>query len=104
MNVLSGRASYQNGLISINGHTLTSSGMKRLMSKVAYVKQADVFFDHLTVRDQFTYTALLRFPANTTTQEKHTEVDNLIKLLRLSKVANSPIRMLSGGEKKRVNM
>ena len=26
--------------------------MKRLMSKIAYVKQNDVFFEHLTVRDQ----------------------------------------------------
>jgi len=104
MNVLSGRASYQEGTISINGQILSSSGMKRLMSKVAYVKQADVFFDHLTVRDQLTYTALLRFPADRTTAEKHAEVEKLLRLLRLSKVANSPIRMVSGGEKKRVNI
>lgn len=104
MNVLSGRASYQEGTISINGEVLNGQGMKRLMSRVAYVKQADVFFDHLTVRDQLTYTALLRLPGDITTAEKHKEVDRIIRMLRLSKVANSPIRMLSGGEKKRVNI
>ena len=61
MNVLSGRSSYQEGTISINGEPLQSHhSMKRLMAKVAYVKQSDIFFGHLTVRDQFTYTALLR--------------------------------------------
>ena len=104
MNVLSGRSSYQDGVISINGVPTTPKTMKRLMSKVAYVRQADIFFGHLTVRDQFTYTALLRMPASTSTIEKHQEVDKLIHLLRLSKAADSPIMMVSGGEKKRVNI
>uniref|UniRef100_A0A7S2V8J9 ABC transporter domain-containing protein n=1 Tax=Entomoneis paludosa TaxID=265537 RepID=A0A7S2V8J9_9STRA len=104
MNVLSGRSSYQGGVISINGVPSTQKSMKRLMSKVAYVRQADIFFGHLTVRDQLTYTALLRMPAEKTTLEKHQEVDKLIRLLRLSKVADSQIMMVSGGEKKRVNI
>ena len=104
MNVLSGRSSYQDGVISINGVPTTPKTMKRLMSKVAYVRQADIFFGHLTVRDQFTYTALLRMPASKSTIEKHQEVDKLIHLLRLSKAADSPIMMVSGGEKKRVNI
>ncbi|KAL7557298.1 hypothetical protein ACA910_016258 [Epithemia clementina (nom. ined.)] len=104
MNVLSGRSSYQGGVISINGEPTTAKSMKRLMTKVAYVKQADIFFGHLTVRDQFTYTALLRMPASTSTLEKHQEVDKLVRLLRLSKVADSPIMMVSGGERKRVNI
>ena len=78
--------------------------MKRLMSKIAYVKQADIFFQHLTVRDQFTYTALLRLPSSMTTERKVAEVDRIISLLRLTKVENSPIKMLSGGEAKRVNI
>merc|ERR1712070_231228 len=35
---------------------------------------------------------------------KMEEVDRIIRLLRLSKVSNSEIRMLSGGEKKRLNI
>jgi len=109
MNVLSGRASHQEGTISINGKALDKQGMKRLMSKIAYVKQADIFFDQLSVRDQLTYTAQLRFPDQHVDQKERrnkirTEVDRIIKLLRLTKVQDSPIMMCSGGEKKRVNI
>jgi len=109
MNVLSGRAAYQEGTISINGKALDKHGMKRLMSKVAYVKQHDVFFETLTVKDQLTYTAQLRFPDDIGTKKERKEnirkeVERIIKLLRLTKVADSPIMMCSGGEKKRVNI
>jgi len=109
MNVLSGRAAYQEGSITINGKALEKAGIKKLMSRVAYVKQQDIFFETLSVRDQLTYTAQLRFPdTNTTKKERNlkirTEVDKILELLRLTKVADSPIMMCSGGEKKRVNI
>lgn len=127
LNCLSGRSSYQDGIISINGHALqnknvsansdasgspidggggssSNMNMKRLMSKMAYVKQADIFFEHLTVQDQLTYTALLRLPQAMPLASKHAEVSRILRLLRLEKVAASPIMMLSGGEKKRVNI
>lgn len=104
LNVLSGRSSFESGVIAINGEKLNSSSMKRMMSKIAYVKQSDIFFGHLTVRDQLTYTALLRLPSSLPKADKHREVDRIVKMLRLSKVADSPIKLLSGGEKKRVNI
>ena len=104
INILSGRSSYQQGVLSINGQATSAQSMKRLMAQVAYVKQADVFFGHLTVRDQLTYTALLRMPSHISKADKHAEVERVIRLLRLTKVADSQIRMLSGGEKKRVNI
>merc|ERR1719327_1174383 len=109
MNVLSGRASYQEGDVSINGKNLDKASMKKLLSRVAYVKQQDIFFETLTVRDQLTYTARFRFPDTNTTKEARnerirTEVDRILRMLRLTKVADSTIRMCSGGEKKRVNI
>lgn len=105
LNVLSGRSSYQSGTISINGMMVTgTTKMKRLMSQIAYVRQADIFFEHLTVRDQFTYTAMLRLPEKMPLAEKHDKVNNVIKQLRLSKVADNRISLCSGGEKKRVNI
>ena len=104
LNVLSGRSNYESGVISINGEPLTPMSRKKLMSKIAYVKQSDVFFNHLTVRDQLTYTALLRLPSTVPKDKKVEEVEKLIKLLRLSKVADSQIMLCSGGEKKRVNI
>jgi len=109
MNVLCGRAAYQDGSITINGTPLNKAAMKKLLSKVAYVKQQDIFFEALTVRDQLTYTARLRFPdTNTTTEARNeriqTEVDRILRMLRLTKVADNQIMMCSGGEKKRVNI
>ncbi|CAB9524017.1 Putative white-brown complex homolog protein 30 [Seminavis robusta] len=104
LNCLSGRTSYQEGTISINGERLTGHKMKKVLSKTAYVKQADIFFEHLTVQDQLTYTALLRLPSTMKRDQKHDEVARIISLLRLGKVAENPISMCSGGEKKRVNI
>lgn len=104
LNCLSGRAPYDSGCLSINGKPLDLPSMKRLMSKIAYVKQNDVFFQYLTVRDQLGYTASLRLPQAWPDEKKSDEVERIIALLRLSKVADSQIRMLSGGEKKRVNI
>jgi len=104
LNCLSGRNPYNSGVVSVNGRPLGGAEMKRLMAKIAYVKQADIFFEHLTVRDQLGYTAMLRLPQAWTKQKKMEEVDRIIGLLRLTKVSNSEIRMLSGGEKKRLNI
>lgn len=105
LNCLSGRTTYESGTITVNGRPLTSNTMKkRVMAQIAYVKQADIFFTDLTVRDQLGYTAFLRLPQAWTTTRKLDEVERIIKLLRLTKVADSKICMLSGGEKKRVNI
>lgn len=103
LNCLAGRSSFRDGILSINGEPVSAASMKRLMTAVGYVKQSDVFFGHLTVRDQLTYTALLRLKADAS-DSKHAEVDRVLSLLRLQKVADSPINMLSGGERKRVNI
>eukprot|EP00538_Stauroneis_constricta_P004422 CAMPEP_0119546338 /NCGR_PEP_ID=MMETSP1352-20130426/805_1 /TAXON_ID=265584 /ORGANISM="Stauroneis constricta, Strain CCMP1120" /LENGTH=818 /DNA_ID=CAMNT_0007591033 /DNA_START=20 /DNA_END=2476 /DNA_ORIENTATION=- len=106
LNALSGRFSLDSGVISVNGRSVSASNssMKRFVSQVAYVRQDDIFFTDLTVRDQLAYTAFLRLPQRWTRQKKLEKVDNIVGLLRLSKVQNSPIGMLSGGEKKRVNI
>jgi len=105
LNVLAGRSSYDEGTISVNGEALKNQSRKKLMSKIAYVKQNDIFFEQLTVRDQLTYTALLRLPSSSFSREKKLEeVEKTISLLRLGKVADSPIMLCSGGEKKRVNI
>lgn len=104
LDILSGRSSYDSGIITIDGEVVTDRIMKKMKKKVAYVKQNDLFFGHLTVRDQLTYTAFLRLPSVWTKNKKILEVNRIIKLLRLSKCADTPIERISGGEKKRVNI
>ena len=75
--------------------------MKR---KLAYVLQQDLFFESLTVKQQLTYTALLRLPNNLSKADKLAQVEQIIDQLRIRKCANTPIMLISGGEKKRVNI
>ena len=104
LDVLSGRSSYDSGTVLLDGEEVTARVMKRLKKHVAYVRQADLFFGHLTVRDQLTYTALLRLPASWSRERKVEEVESVLCQLRLGGCADTPIHMVSGGERKRVNI
>lgn len=104
LDALAGRSKINSGEIMFNKMKLTTAVMKKLKSKIAYVKQNDIFFTHLTVRDQLTYTALLRLPSSYPRQKKHAEVNRILDQLRLNKCADTPIKMISGGERKRVNI
>lgn len=104
LDVLSGRSAYASGKIHLEDELVTDRVMKKLKKQIAYVKQSDLFFGHLTVRDQFTYTAMLRLPSNWPKSRKISEVDRIIQQLHLTKCADTPIFMVSGGEKKRVNI
>ncbi|CAF4309038.1 unnamed protein product, partial [Adineta steineri] len=101
LNTLAGRA--MNGVtgdIWFNNQRY-DKGMKR---KLAYVLQQDLFFEPLTVKQQLTYTALLRLPNHLSRKDKLAQVEQIIDQLRIRKCANTPIMLVSGGEKKRVNI
>lgn len=106
LDVLAGRSVYQDGTVSLNDSIITDSPakVKALKRKIAYIKQQDIFFDHLTVKDQLTYTAFLRLGDEYSKEEKQQEVKKVIQLLRLNKCQDTPIRLVSGGERKRVNI
>lgn len=101
LNTLAGRAlAGVTGDIWFNNQRYDKS-MKR---KLAYVLQQDIFFEKLTVKQQLTYTALLRLPNHLSKQDKLAHVERIIDQLRIRKCANTPIMLISGGEKKRVNI
>jgi len=104
LDVLSGRSSYDSGTITLDGEIVSPRVMKKLKKRVAYVKQSDLFFGHLTVRDQLTYTAFLRLPTEWPKGRKVEEVDRIIRQLRLGRCADTPIQRISGGERKRLNI
>jgi ABC-type multidrug transport system ATPase subunit len=101
LNTLAGRAlSGVTGNIWFNNQQYDKS-MKR---KLAYVLQQDIFFEKLTVKQQLTYTALLRLPNHLSKTDKLAQVEQIIDQLRIRKCANTPLMLISGGEKKRVNI
>ncbi|CAF2825719.1 unnamed protein product [Rotaria sp. Silwood2] len=88
LNTLAGRAlNGVTGDIWFNNQRYDKS-MKR---KLAYVLQQDLFFEKLTVKQQLTYTALLRLPNNLSKQDKLTQVEQIIDQLRIRKCVDTPI-------------
>ena len=75
--------------------------------RVAYVRQEDIFYTQMTVRETLLFAARLRLPSTTPLAEKERRVDQLIERLALGKAANTIIgdakrRGISGGERKRL--
>ncbi|XP_067902602.1 broad substrate specificity ATP-binding cassette transporter ABCG2-like [Heterodontus francisci] len=74
-----------------------------------YVVQDDVVMGTLTVRENLQFSAALRLPRSIRNREKNKRIDQIIKELGLTKVADSKIgtlfiRGVSGGERKRTNI
>ncbi|XP_059701603.1 broad substrate specificity ATP-binding cassette transporter ABCG2 [Haemorhous mexicanus] len=74
-----------------------------------YVVQDDVVMGTLTVRENLKFSAALRLPKSVKEQEKNERVNQIIKELGLSRVADSKVgtqfsRGVSGGERKRTNI
>ncbi|UJR07235.1 hypothetical protein I4U23_011523 [Adineta vaga] len=101
LNTLAGRA-----LNGVTGNIWFNNQKydKIMKRKLAYVLQEDLFFDNLTVKQQLTYTALLRLPNTLSRKDKIAQVEQIIDQLHIRKCVNTPIKLISGGEKKRVNI
>ncbi|CAF1036454.1 unnamed protein product [Adineta steineri] len=101
LNTLAGRAlNGVTGNVWFNDQSYDRS-MKR---KLAYVLQQDLFFEKLTVKQQLTYTGLLRLSNHLSRRDKLAQVEKIIDQLHIRGCANTPITLISGGEKKRVNI
>ncbi|CAI5989200.1 unnamed protein product [Closterium sp. NIES-64] len=91
--------------ITLNGDPVTASTMRRVS---AYVMQDDLLFPALTVRETLLFAAELRLGNGTVgRRDKEEKVEGLMRLLGLTRVADSRIgdenrRGVSGGERKRV--
>ena len=98
LDVLASRSAYNAGTIFVNDTSMTDNPdkMKALKRRIAYIKQKDIFFEHLSVKDQLVYTAFLRLGDEYTKEEKMNEVEKIIQLLRLEKCADTPIMLVSG--------
>ncbi|KAJ2661335.1 hypothetical protein IWW48_002488 [Coemansia sp. RSA 1200] len=109
LNVLSGRVQGGKlfGDIKFNGAQRNPHDFKRML---AYVEQDDLMHATLTVRETLTVSARLRLPSDKyTDEEKLKRVDDVMRQLRLSHIADTMIggggmRGVSGGERKRVSI
>lgn len=105
MNALTGfnPANGEKSKVLVNGQDLYAH-MDEYRSEMGYVPQEDIIHRELTVYGALDYAAQLRMPADTTKQERHERVMEVIEELGLTRQKNNLLTALSGGQRKRVSM
>jgi ABC transport system ATP-binding/permease protein len=73
-------------------------------SLIGYVPQDDIIHLELTVEEALQYAARLRMPDDTTAEERNLRVDEVMDVLELTFRRSTPIKKLSGGQRKRVSI
>lgn len=109
LNVLAGQLAasprlHLSGLLEVNGQS-----MSKKPYKFAFVRQEDLFFSQLTVRETISLASELQLPKLSSEAERDVYVDNLLFKLGLvncadSIVGDAKVRGISGGEKKRLSL
>ncbi|KAE9618703.1 putative sulfate-transporting ATPase [Lupinus albus] len=109
LNVLAGQLAasqrlHLSGLLEFNGKPTSNNPYK-----FAYVRQEDLFFSQLTVRETLSLATELQLPNISSAEERDEYVNNLLFKLGLvscadTNVGDAKVRGISGGEKKRLSM
>ena len=107
LDILAGRKNIGKieGSVFVNGKK-RSRDWKRIS---AYVLQDDLMLSTSTVREHLMFAAQMRLPSVMNDQQKIERVEEVMRLLRISHIADSLIgdqvtKGISGGEKRRVNI
>ncbi|HEY5753588.1 MAG TPA: ATP-binding cassette domain-containing protein [Chthoniobacterales bacterium] len=107
MRILAGRLEPQSGQVLLNGQHFYQN-LESLKNYVAYIPQDDAFDDHLTIAENLDFAAAIRSP-HLSARDRERRIDaKLIELglaeRRDSIVGSSQRKLLSGGERKRLNI
>ncbi|MFI6846449.1 ATP-binding cassette domain-containing protein [Kitasatospora sp. NBC_00085] len=103
LNALTGLRPADEGTVLYDGRDLYRD-YAELRRRIGLVPQDDILHTQLTVRRALSYAAELRFPGDTTKEEREARVDQVIHELGLDGRADLVISSLSGGQRKRVSV
>ena len=100
---LSGLRPADSGNVLINGQDLYQA-YENWRFRIGFVPQEDLVPGQLTVSQAMEYAARLRFPLDTSPQERSSRIAEVLDELKLSDRTGLRIDRLSGGQRKRVNV
>eukprot|EP01135_Chromosphaera_perkinsii_P001583 Nk52_evm53s207 gene=Nk52_evmTU53s207 len=107
LDILSGKTKRGriDGEITVNGKPFTKAFKRR----IGFVDQEEALMATLTVQESLTYSAMLRLPDKIPNKIKKRRVREIMRDLKISHIAhsrigNSTMRGISGGEKRRVSI
>ncbi|MDR0999521.1 MAG: ATP-binding cassette domain-containing protein [Clostridiales bacterium] len=75
-----------------------------LRDLIGYVPQRDIVYDTLTLRDMLMYTAELRMADDASAEERTLRVEQVLQTMELGDRAQTLIKNLSGGQRKRASV
>ena len=91
------------GTVSFEGHDVHAD-YALLRSRIGIVPQDDVVHGQLTVDQALGYAAELRMPSDTTRQERHQVIAQVLEELEMTPHAHTRVDKLSGGQRKRASV
>ncbi len=103
LDALNGFRPATKGAVLINGERLYDN-FDAYRTMIGYVPQDDIIHRELTVQEALEYAAELRLPNDTSPQERTKRVLEVISQMSLSERKDVPVKMLSGGQRKRVSI
>ncbi len=103
LGALTGIAPATEGSVLYDGRDLYKS-YAELRHRIGLVPQENILHTQLTVRRALEFAARLRFPRDTSKQERKRRIDEVLGELALTAHAQTRTSALSGGQQKRVNV
>lgn len=103
LNALTGKLPLSKGHVLFGSKDLIRD-YDQLKSKIGFVPQSDLIHSNLTTQQALNYGAALRFPKDTTTEEQHARVEQVLVELGLEHRKDLRIEKLSGGQRKRASV
>jgi ABC-type multidrug transport system ATPase subunit len=100
LNALAGLRPATAGQVLYGGRDLYRN-YGELRQRIGYVPQQDILHPGLTLEQALDYGARLRFPAETSAEERAGRISEVVDQLSLTKQFHTRIDQLSGGERKR---
>ena len=92
------------GKVIVNDTIDVYKDFDAIRNTIGYVPQKDIIHMELTVFQALDYAAQLRMPADTTTEERHQRIAEVMEELDLTHRRDTQISELSGGQQKRVSI
>ena len=91
------------GVVLVNGTNIYSN-FDVVQNEIGYVPQRDIIHYELTVYQALNYAARLRMPSDTSKEERHQRILQVLEDLDLVERKDTPISQVSGGQIKRVSI
>lgn len=91
------------GQVLVNGVDVYQN-FDAIRNIIGYVPQKDIIHNELTVFEALDYAAQLRMPSDTSKEERHARIHEVLEELDIAHRADVQISGLSGGQQKRVSI